>query len=274
MLSTTQSILDTSLELNRPNIGPFAQHQRPRAKTAAIWFAELFPEASKQHGAAFVEIRESYNDGAHTVTPFSINHDFFAAALAGDARLGHRVIYFEPEMQFYYREPVLQLYKPTTEQKLQCLYRALMMRCAQELPNENNKLNLCVEFRSDKHAKLVTQRAKSILAADQSFFSATSPNARIRGIELHERIARKFVEELLTCEPGQTLLLADAHAAFCRILKERELAPLKRSEFKSIVIPLIKEEFDVALRNDLVVDERQGVRGWKNVKLLDQTLPG
>ena len=31
----------------------------------------------------------------------------------------------------------------------------------------------------------------------------------------------------------------------------------------AMVGPLISEQFDVALRNDLV-DERQGVRGWKN----------
>jgi hypothetical protein len=94
----------------------------------------------------------------------------------------------------------------------------------------------------------------------------------IRGIELHERLARKFVDELLTCESGQILMLHDAYTAFCNLLKQRELAPLKRSNFKAIVVPLIRDEFNVALRNDLVVDGRQGVRGWKNVRL-SQTQP-
>lgn len=80
------------------------------------------------------------------------------------------------------------------------------------------------------------------------------------------------MDELLTADSGQILMLHDAYSAFCSLLKQRELTPLKRSDFKAIVVPLIKDEFDVALRNDLVVDGRQGVRGWKNVKLI-QTGP-
>jgi hypothetical protein len=217
-------------------------------------------------------MRESSCDGFSRVNPISINVDFFAGMLGGDKRLGHSVIYFEPELQFYYREPVPNIYKPTTPEKLQNYYRAMMLRCVQELGNETDKLNLFVEFRSDKTAKAVVHRAKSILAADSSFFSATSPHQRIRGIELHERLAIKFVDELLTADSGKILMLHDAYAAFCSLLKQRELEPVKRSDFKAIVVPLIRNEFDVALRNDLVVDGRQGVRGWKNVKLIQTVL--
>jgi hypothetical protein len=84
---------------------------------------------------------------------------------------------------------------------------------------------------------------------------------------VQERIIRNFVDELLTNEPGQILKLADAYAVFRGLLKQRELPDVKRSNFKAVVVPLIKDEFDVALRNDLVVDGRQGVRGWKNVRL-------
>lgn len=100
----------------------------------------------------------------------------------------------------------------------------------------------------------------------------TSPHQRIRGVELHERLARRFVEELVTAEPGKVLLLPDAYGAFCSMLKERALDPLKRSDFKAMVVPMIKDAYNVCLRNDLVVDDRQGVRGWKNVAL-NQTVP-
>jgi len=63
-------------------------------------------------------------------------------------------------------------------------------------------------------------------------------------------------------------MLQDAFATFCNLLKEQSLEPVNRSGFKTMVVPLIKEQFDVCLRNDLVVDGRQGVRGWKNVKLI------
>jgi hypothetical protein len=61
-------------------------------------------------------------------------------------------------------------------------------------------------------------------------------------------------------------VLGDAYVAFCSLLKQGELESVRR-EFKAMVGPLIRDQFDVALRNDLVVDEGQGVRGWKNLRL-------
>ena len=51
------------------------------------------------------------------------------------------------------------------------------------------------------------------------------------------------------------------------LVKERNLDLIKRSDFKGLVAPLIQEQFGVHLRNDLVLDERGGVRGWNNVRL-------
>jgi hypothetical protein len=86
-----------------------------------------------------------------------------------------------------------------------------------------------------------------------------------------ERVARKYVYEWLSAEPGQILRLTDAYAVFRGLLKQRELPDIKRSDFKAVVGPLIREQFNVALRNDLP-GVGSGVRGWKGVKLL-QTLP-
>jgi len=138
------------------------------------------------------------------------------------------------------------------------------MKAAQSFTKDVNILNLFVEFRSDKTSKAVVQRAKSILAADSSFFSPTSPNQRIRGVEMVERVARKFVDEVLSSEPGQILRINDAFAVFRQLLKERELPDIKRSDFKAVVVPLIKDQFNVCLRNDL----GGSGRGWKGVKLL------
>ena len=76
----------------------------------------------------------------------------------------------------------------------------------------------------------------------------------------------------MCAESGQVLYLAvlylaDAYAHFTKLVRERNLDVIKRSDFKGLVVPLIHEQFGVRLRNDLVVDERGGVRGWKNVKL-------
>lgn len=81
------------------------------------------------------------------------------------------------------------------------------------------------------------------------------------------------MDELLACEPGKVLLLHDAYAVFLKMAKRQALEPIKRSEFRDMMVPLIREQFDVGLRNDLVIDERQGVRGWKDLRVLNLTVP-
>jgi hypothetical protein len=260
-----------NLKLYEPDLSHYDQQPAQPAKTPNEWFGQKYPEQAEMYGSPFLELIEPLDQFSVQVLPILINIDFFAGVLGGRRDLGHHTIYYEPEMQFYFLDSD-GLYKPTTPEKLANQYRALMIKCAEQMPPQVHTLNLFHEFRSDKTAKAVVNRAKSILAADHTFFSATSPHQRIRGIELHERLARKFVDELLSAESGHILMLHDAYTAFCNLLKQRELEPLKRSVFKAMVVPLIRDEFNIALRNDLVVDGRQGVRGWKNVKL-SQTVP-
>jgi hypothetical protein len=259
--------------LNRPDrlklyepkpFNTFDEPQKPKNPNA--WFGQRYKREVERFGSPFLELVEPMDAYSVQVMPITLNIDFFAAVLGGRSDLGHSVVYFEPDMQFYYLDSD-GLYKATTGDKLANQYRAMMMKCCQDMPANVHKLNLVNEWRSDHVAKQVVNRAKSILAADSSFFSATSKNQRIRGIELHERLARRFVDELLTSEPGQILMLQDAYTTFCSLLKKHELNTLKRSDFKAIVTPLIRDEFNVALRNDLVVDGKAGIRGWKNVRL-------
>lgn len=247
------------LKLFEPKFGQF--NQVP--KTPNEWFVLKYPLAYENHGSPFLELVEPIDQFSHQVLPITLNIDFFASMLGGRKDLGHQVVYYESEMEWYFKDSD-GIFKPTTAEKLATLYRALMMKCCQEMPSNVNKLNLFHEFRSDRNAKAVVQRAKSILAASPHFFSATSPNQRIRGIEIFERVARKFVSELLTSEPGQILRVNDAFAVFRRLLKERELPDIKRSDFKAVLVPLMKDEFNVCLRNDL----GGSGRGWKNVKMI------
>jgi len=248
--------MQTTLELN------VAEGEEDEPTTPNQYFQSLFPSHTAQFGSAFLQLRET-EAGKTRVNPISINLDFFASILS-DSRIGLSVVYYEPEMQFYYNSAFQPVFKPTSSEKLQSLYRGLLMKAAQSFTKDVNILNLFVEFRSDKTSKAVVQRAKSILAADSSFFSPTSPNQRIRGVEMVERVARKFVDEVLSSEPGQILRINDAFAVFRQLLKERELPDIKRSDFKAVVVPLIKDQFNVCLRNDL----GGSGRGWKGVKLL------
>ena len=227
-------------------------------------FSQLFPLQTKQFGPAFLELDQNSQN-----TPLCLNHDFFAASLAD---LGLEVVYFEPERTFYYREPFLNLHKPVTAEKLQSLFRGLVLRASKLLGSVNSKLNIWAEFVSDKQARLVLSRAKSVLAADSGYFSSTSTHTRIRGIELHERVAMRFVDELLVSEPGQILKLHDAYSTFSALVKTHSLEPIKRSDFSALFVPIMRDKFSVALRNDLDLDDKQNVKGWKGVKLR-QSLP-
>ena len=259
-----------NLKLYQPDSN-WMQQDKSEPKTPSEWFVERYRTAYENHGSPFLELVEPIANFTDQVLIVSLNHDFFAAVLGGRHDLGHHVIYFEPEMQFYFLDAD-GVYKPTSPEKLANLYRALLLKCAQDMPANVHKLNLFHEFRSDKTAKAVVNRAKSILAADLTFFSATSKHQRIRGVEILERLARKFVDDLLTSEPGQVLRLHDAYISFLSLLKERNLPEIKRCDFKAVVGPLIRDQFNVALRNDLPGIDGGGVRGWKNVRLI-QTVP-
>jgi len=267
-MQTFSTTTSARLELNLPK-PEWAATISKQTITPAIWFAQKFPDQANQFGCPFLEMRESSCDGFSRITPISINHDFFAAMLGGDARLGHSVVYFEPELQFYYREPVQNLYKPTSPEKLQNYYRSILLRCATELGSEADKLNLFAEFRNDKNSRAVVNRAKSVLAADQTFFSATSPHQRVKGPELHERLARVVVETMLEQRPDSILTMTQAYEVFCKLSQQRSLGQIKRSMFKEMMRDLIKDEFGLGLRRDVLDPANKQQVGWQGLKLVD-----
>ena len=193
-------------------LGDRATDRKPT--TPSEWFSKMFPVEAKIHGCPFIELAEDSADGLKKINPLSANLDFLAAILGGDERMGHKVIYLEGEMQWYYLDQPSNIFKPTTNEKLGNLLRALLIRCAEKLPDSVHKLNLFLEFRSDKTIRAVIHRAKSILAADYTFFSVDSKHERLKGVEVHERLARVFVEQVLERQEGQILTLTNAYLVF------------------------------------------------------------
>lgn len=178
----------------------------------------------------------------------------------------HQVVYFEPDLLFYFHDPRDRIFKPTSEEKLQNQLRAYLMKCALEMPGNVEKLPLCVEFRSDKQVKAVVNRAKSILAADQSFFSTQSRNERIKGPETTERLAKHFVQQLLEAKPNEVLTITHAYTNFSEFLKMKNLDPVNRPIFKSVMVPVIRDVFNLGLRNDLLGDNNRQQSGWKGLR--------
>src|SRR5271170_7373837 len=110
----------STLELNLPKKRMWAEEQSlVSPRTPSEWFAEKFPDQVKQFGYPFLEMRETSCDGFTRVTPISINIDFFASIFS-DSKLNLSVVYFEPEMQWYFKD-LDGIYKPTSAEKLQNL---------------------------------------------------------------------------------------------------------------------------------------------------------
>jgi hypothetical protein len=267
------TITGSNLRLFEPDKFSQFDQQPQAAKTPNEWFAQRYPTAYENHGSPFLELFQP-DQFTVQILPVTLNHDFFAAVLGGSKELGHHVIYFEPEMMWYFKDSD-GIFKSTTAEKLMTVYRALMMKAAQDLPANVNKLNLVHEWRGDRTAKTIIQRAKSILAADHTFFSPTSPNQRIRGPELFERLAKVYVEEVLERVPGETLLLTDAFDHFCEYLRRKNMPVVKRQMFKALIPPAIREQYELGIRNDLHDPSGGGWHsGWKGIRVMDMEQAG
>ena len=252
------------LKLFEPKIGQL----NPTPTTPNEWFVLKYPHSYENHGSPFLELVEPIDQFSHQVLPITINIDFFASVLGGRKDLGHCVIYYESEMQWYFKDWD-GVFKPTSPEKLMNLYRALMMKCCEEMPGNVNKLNLFHEFRSDRNAKAVVQRAKSILAASPEFFSATSNNQRIRGQELHERLMRVLVEQMLEKREGACLTVTQAYQVFCRLSQQRQLGQLKRSMFKETMRDLVRDLYGVGLRRDVPDLLGKQQEAWKGLAVVE-----
>jgi len=91
-----------------------------------------------------------------------------------------------------------------------------------------------------------------------------------RGPELYERVARCFVEQVLERVPGETLLLTDAYLQFCEYLRSRGMEPVQRRIFKKLVPPVIQQEFELGIRNDIRGLEGAGWHcGWKGIRAVE-----
>lgn len=253
------------------DVGPLAHAQyfacdslkNHAPSTPSEWFTRKFPAEARTYGSAFVEQKKQVSGLVVSVTPIALNTEFMAAILGGGA-LGPRVVYFPPDFSFYFQEQD-GIFKQTSEQKLQSLLRGYLMKCAEEMPVTVDKLKLVLDYRDDNHVRAIVKRAKSILAADSTFFSADSPYMRQRGPEVQEVLIRQFVQNAMEKEPTTFLTVTDAYHLYTDFLEQRKLEAPDRRLFKPLVVPIVKEEWNVGLRNDLKDANGVGKSAWKGL---------
>ena len=66
------------------------------------------------------------------------------------------------------------------------------------------------------------------------------------------------------------LTLTNAYLIFTEFLRQKSMVPVKRTIFKGMFAPLIRDVFDLGLRND-VIDQgtQRQTAGWKGLRALD-----
>ena len=233
--------------------------------TPSEWFARRFPVEVKRWGCPFLEaVVEHVNTGRKTITAVSMNNCFFASTLS-DSQLGHSVVFYEPEQRWFYLETRDDCYHLTSEAKLMNLLSCLLLRCAEEIPACVDKIGLFVKFRSEETLRAVVKKARSVLAADASFFSPTSPHRRVHSEDQLIQAARRFIQSAVKPQPGQLLSIGDCYEGFAGFCRNNGMEPVVRKLFKQIVVEIIREEFAVGFRKDLKDAEGRYLRGWKGL---------
>lgn len=235
----------------------------PEPKSASEWFSKRFPEASR-FGPPILEIEESSIHSPTTYTPYALNEDFFAAILGGQRELGHQVVYYEPEQLFYFRDSRDGLFHVTSEAKLKILLSQWLIHCATEMNGRVRADALFIMLRSDAVLKGIISRAKALLAADESFFNASSPNHRAEGPEKIQQIAKLFVSEELEMDSDRAITAKECHEIFDQYLDEVGKPGTPRHLKRKILQAAIEEKYGLRMRNDLRVDD--GCKsGWKGL---------
>ncbi len=237
------------------------------ANSPSEWFSKKFPAQAEQYGPPMLESVETLLDQSTQVSAVALNDDFFAAVLGGDDRLGHHVIYYVPEQQFYYLDSRFGRYEPTSEAKLVLLLSQYLIQCAADMGQDVEIQRLFVELRKEDNLKKVVRRAKALLAAEESFFGDGSENKRLKGIENHGILAKRFVRECLRPVPESHLTLTDCYNDFNQFCHDKGLEPINRHVFKSLMSELIREEFDLGLRHDVLGINNRQKHGWRGLVL-------
>ena len=203
--------------------------------------------------------------GNKLIRPVELNDNFFAAILS-DQQLGHSVVFYQPEQQWFFHDPVDQLYHPTSEEKLIALLSALLARCAGEMPKNTDLIQLFCRFRAEDKLKAVVKRARAIHAADRNFFDGESANKRAGGGESFSDLARGFVRATVKRQPDQLLAESECFQRFNEYCRNNDAtAEVTRRQFKQLIAEVIREEFAVGFRKDLKDEEGRYLRGWKGL---------
>jgi hypothetical protein len=257
--------------MNRIRLPKFTEEdlEQDTINNPNLWFAKMFPIAAHKYGPAFLQRTFDDADGLTRFVPEQLNIDFFAAALAGDKALGHRVIFYLPEEIFYFFEPRLLCYCPTSEDKLVALLSSYLVRCAQDAGCLVNIQPLFSDFRKMEVLNAIVRRARALLAADLSFFKGEHGHRRLFNGKLIEPLAvpsyELFIKQTVTRKPHNAFTVSDAFSRYYQFCQALGVETLTRAEFKGFATEVIRDLFQIGLRRDVIGPSGKQSEGWHGI---------
>jgi hypothetical protein len=245
----------------------------PEVKTPSEWFSKRWQQQAEDYGTPFLETVYLDGDLEKHVNPIALNDIFFASILAGNQELGHQVVFYTPDEEFYFKDPREGgIFKATTEPKLKTLLSLYLLNCAEELRDSTGKFNLFVRFRKDDELQAVVNKARSLLAVDKSFFGADSPNIRTGGVEERAKVAKMFIKLAVELNPEKSLTVTDSYTAFREFCVENGLMLVERRHFQDLVGEIITGQYGLGLRNDILNSSGRHQRGWRGIGMRQDEL--
>jgi hypothetical protein len=251
---------------------------QPTPETPSEWFAKKFPTQAEQFGPPLLEAvyhLETHDEILKKIIPSDLNDDFFAGVLGGDSELGHHVIYYLPELNFYFFDARFEYYAPTSEPKLMTLLSQYLLRCATEMPKNVDIARLFNFLRSDDNLKRIVKKARSLLAANADFFQGSTGHKRLVGNSVVDPTAipsyELFVKEGLVEKENHILTIGQTFDGYLKFCEAKAIIPVRRKEFKWQVVDLIKHEYGMSLRRDLKDEQDKFQQGWKGVACRSET---
>jgi hypothetical protein len=92
-----------------------------------------------------------------------------------------------------------------------------------------------------------------------------SGNVRIRGPEYRCRMAKVFTREVFAPSPSDVLTVTDCYETFTQFCEARGMVPIERKVFRHLIAEIIREEFDLGLRHDVLGRNHRSQQGWKGL---------
>ena len=248
--------------------GSETAHQQ---RTPNDWFQMRFPEAVRQFGRAFFNETKPNLHGAQVEIPLILNEDFFAAVLAGEKRLGHRMVHC-PGDGFWFYDPRVDAFCATSDSKIELLLSNYLVKCGEALGRGVDASVLVKDHRRPSVLAGIVNRSKTVLEAHPRFFEGVNAARRYANGRVLQPATvsapEDFIHNAFTRAEGGSVIVGEAYQEFLRYCQMGNLTRVEFTEFKRVAKELVLEKFQLGLRHDIRTAEGRQTHGWKHIRLL------